>query len=228
MSTPIPIPPEPVTIDYVYDPLYRLTAADYSTGEYYHYTYDAVGNRLTEESKVKGLPSAVDYAYDEANRLISVDGVNYSWDANGNLLNDGVNDYTYDAANRLTSFTGSSGALTFSYNGLGDRLTQNEIHYTLNLNSGLTQVLSDGTNTYLYGLSRLAERGGGTNEYYLGDALGSVRQLTNNSGEVALTRRYDSYGAASQSGGFAQTEYGFTGEAADASGLIIIWDNART
>ena len=27
------------TIDYTYDPLGRLTAADYSTGDYYHYTY---------------------------------------------------------------------------------------------------------------------------------------------------------------------------------------------
>ena len=36
--------------------------------------------------------------YDDANRLSSVDGVNYSWDANGNLLNDGVNAYVYDSS----------------------------------------------------------------------------------------------------------------------------------
>ena len=36
-------------IAYDYDPLYRLTAADYNGGTtYFHYTYDAVGNRLTE------------------------------------------------------------------------------------------------------------------------------------------------------------------------------------
>ena len=33
----------PVTIDYTYDPLNRLTEANYSTGAYYHYTYDSVG-----------------------------------------------------------------------------------------------------------------------------------------------------------------------------------------
>ena len=32
-------------ISYTYDSLYRLTAADYSTGEYYAYQYDPVGNR---------------------------------------------------------------------------------------------------------------------------------------------------------------------------------------
>ncbi len=206
------------TIDYVYNPLYRLTEASYSTGDYYRYTYDSVGNRLTQQSYL----SNDTYIYDNANRLTTVNGITHTWDANGNLLNDGTNTYTYDAANRLTSLTGTSGTSTFSYNGLGDRLTQNGVQYTLDLNAGLTQVLADGTNTYLYGLARLAERGGGTNEYHLGDALGSVRQLTNTSGEVTLTRRYDPYGKASQSGGSSQTEYGFTGEAADASGLIYL------
>jgi YD repeat-containing protein len=37
------------SIAYTYDPLYRLTAADYNGGtSYFHYTYDATGNRLTE------------------------------------------------------------------------------------------------------------------------------------------------------------------------------------
>jgi hypothetical protein len=38
-----------------------------------------------------------------ANRLTDENGVPYNWDANGNLLNDGVKDYTYDSANRLIS-----------------------------------------------------------------------------------------------------------------------------
>jgi YD repeat-containing protein len=32
-------------ITYTYDHLYRLTGADYSTGETFAYAYDAVGNR---------------------------------------------------------------------------------------------------------------------------------------------------------------------------------------
>jgi hypothetical protein len=34
-----------------------------------------------------------------------VDNVNYTWDANGNLLNDGNSTYTYDPANRMTGVT---------------------------------------------------------------------------------------------------------------------------
>lgn len=104
----------PVTITYVYDPLYRLTEANYSTGDYYHYTYDAVGNRLTQTTQL----SVTSYQYDNANRLVDVNGVPYTWDNNGNastgsarrLLNDGVNTYTYDSANRLTSLSGGQSA----------------------------------------------------------------------------------------------------------------------
>jgi YD repeat-containing protein len=43
------------TITYTYDPLNRLTAADYSTGEQYAYQYDAVGNRTAYT--LTGCPS---------------------------------------------------------------------------------------------------------------------------------------------------------------------------
>jgi hypothetical protein len=38
------------TITYQYDHLYRLSNADYSTGESYAYEYDPVGNRLARSS----------------------------------------------------------------------------------------------------------------------------------------------------------------------------------
>ncbi len=82
-------------------PIYRLTAADYSNGDSYHYTYDAVGNRLTQEKSILGLLTTDTYIPDDANRLTSVNGVTYTWDANGNLLSDGIKTYTYDSANRL-------------------------------------------------------------------------------------------------------------------------------
>ena len=63
------------------DSLYCLTDADYSTGEFYHYTYDAVGNRL---QLTKDGGQVTNYVYDAANRLTSVNGVGYTWDDNGN------------------------------------------------------------------------------------------------------------------------------------------------
>jgi RHS repeat-associated protein len=218
------------TLTYTYDPLYRLTRADYSTGEYFTYTYDAVGNRLTQTICL-GTPTCSPvnstYAYDESNRLISVNGTAYTWDNNGNLLNDGTNTYAYDAANRLTSVIGGGTTSTYTYNGLGDRLSQTvnaaTTNYALDLNAGLTQVLSDGTNTYLYGAMRIGELQAGGMAYHLGDALGSVRQLVDATGAVTLARNFEPYGSTLGSAGSGSSVWQFTGEARDAStGLTFL------
>ncbi|MBI3242747.1 MAG: hypothetical protein HYZ49_10690 [Chloroflexi bacterium] len=144
--------------------MYRLTHADYYDGRSFVYTYDSVGNRLSQEVCVSaGNCVTTSYVYDIANRLISANGTAYIWDNNGNLLNDGTNEYVYDAANRLTSVTRSdqSTVSSYQYNGLGDRVSQTvngvTTNYTLDLNTGLTQVLSDGTNAYLYGNGRIGK-----------------------------------------------------------------------
>jgi len=84
-------------------------------------------------------------------------------------------------------------------------------NYTLDLNTGLTQVLNDGTNTYTYGLGRISQTNTVT-EYFLSDALGSVRQLTNASGVITYAKAYDPYGVVTSTNGASQSAYGFTGE----------------
>ena len=171
---------------------------------------------------VKGLTSNVSYQYDSANRLTTAGGQAYTFDANGNLLNDGQNTYAYDSANRLSSVSsGQSTVSSYQYSGLGDRLSQDGVNYTLDLNAELTQVLSDGTNTYTYGLGRISQTNTNT-EYFLGDALGSVRQLVNNAGEVTLTKSYDPYGNVVSSTGSGSSAYAYTGEQQDASGLTYL------
>ena len=214
-ATSTPTPPGYVTINYVYDSLYRLKEANYSNGDYYHYTYDAVGNRKSQNSFVDGLSSTIEYDYDDANRLIDVNGVTYTWDDNGNLLSDGTKTYTYDSANRLVAVSGEQVAVSYAYNGLGDRLQETTngqtTTFTMDLNTGLTQALSDGTNTYIYGNGRIAQVNTDT-DYFLGDALGSVRQLTDTSGAVTYASAYDPYGVTTQAYGASQTGYGYTGE----------------
>jgi RHS repeat-associated protein len=222
--TPTAIPSGPVTINYSYDPLNRLVAADYLTGDYYHYEYDAVGNRLEQNTLLAGVASTTTYVPDDANRLSTVNGVAYSFDANGNLLNDGVNTYTYDAVNRLKTLTGSSVSTGYAYNGLGDRLQETlngqTTTFTMDLNTGLTQALSDGTNTYIYGVGRIAQVNTGT-EYFLSDALGSVRQLADAGGVITYARAYDPYGVVTATGGTSQSAYGFTNEYT-SQGLIYL------
>jgi len=212
---------EEITIDYTYDPLNRLTAADYSDETFFHYQYDAVGNRLQLDSSQDGL---VAYQYDAANHLIEAGGVSYTWDANGNLLSDGTSTYTYNYANRLSSVTQDGVTYTYAYNGMGDRLQQSvdgvATNYTLDINAGLTQVLADGTSSYLYGRGRITQISAGVPEYFLGDALGSVRQVADPAAEAVLTQSYQPYGEVLNQYGDAATPYGFTGEWTDGTGLV--------
>ncbi len=124
--TPTPTGVEQVAIDYTYDPSYRLTRAQYAGGvaQSYAYSYDAVGNRTVQTQTITST-LITNYSYDIANRLTSVNGVTYSWDDNGNLLNDGLQAYTYDQANRLKTVTSPQSPVnSFGYIGLGDRLSQ--------------------------------------------------------------------------------------------------------
>jgi RHS repeat-associated protein len=216
-----------VTISYTYDSLYRLTDAVYSNGFEFHYTYDAVGNRLTQTTCAPSVPcGTTTYTYDAANRLISVDGVACTWDDNGNLLNDGTSTYAYDSQNRLTALTQGGHTYTFSYNGHGDRLTQSVdgvvTRYTLDLETDLTQVLSDGSYAYLYGNDRLAQANTSGTDYFLGDALGSVRQLVDGTGAVKLAKNYEPYGTVLGSTGSGVSTFGYTGESHDATGLTFL------
>ena len=57
------------TIDYTYDALCRLTAADYDSGKFFHYTYDAVGNPVSLRSRGERPPAARDARADKHLRL---------------------------------------------------------------------------------------------------------------------------------------------------------------
>ena len=96
----------------------------------------------------------------------------------------------------------------------------NTTNYTLDIAAGLTQVLSDGTSTYLYGRGRIGEEQPGGWQYPLGDALGSVRQLTDSDGYVMLVKAYEPFGSVLSTTGDAGTNYGFTGEWTDGTGLV--------
>ncbi len=214
------------TITYTYDPLYRVTKANYSLpARTITYTYDAVGNRLVQGDAGK----VTTYTYDIANRLTSAGGVAFSWDNNGNLLNDGKSTYTYDQANRLSKVVTGTQTYTMTYNGVSDRLTLSvngtQTKYANDVASGLTQVLLETTgatkNAYLYGHGHIAQQK--TNIQYFGlDGLGSVRQLYNSSGQIVSDRQFDPYGNQMSKTGVGTTNYGFTGEQSDASGLVYL------
>lgn len=96
--------------------------------------------------------------------------------------------------------------------------TVNEVttDYVLDMNARPTQVLQDGVSNYLYGINRVAEFSDTEEEeYYLADALGSVRQLADAEAALLLARSYEPYGSELEAHGSGQTDYAFTGEMYD-------------
>ena len=198
------------SISYTYDGLLRLTGAVESTGASYAYDYDLAGNRTS----VTANGSTTTTAYNAANQVAG-----WSYDAAGNLLNDGTSTSTYDALGRMTSRNGTS----YRYNGDGVLVAQtaagNATRYTQDLVSSLSMVLNDGSANYIYGHERLGAQAGGTTTWYGTDALGSVRQVLDNAGIPFGTASYDPWGMPQ---GSAISPFGFTGELQDAAGLTYL------
>ena len=118
----------------------------------------------------------------------------------------------------------------FAYNGDGVRASKTidgtTTDYVVDLAATLPVVISDTDAIYLYGLDIIAEQLAQSDRYYyLHDGLGSVRQLLDNTGQIAETYAYDPFGVP-LSGGTLPNAYRFTGEAWDAE-VALLYLRAR-
>ena len=104
-----------------YDGLNRLTSAVLPQGESLGYTYDANGNRKLETR----MSAATNYGYAiGSNRLQSLSGAtakSFTYDATGNLTDNGTATFVYDGRGRLTQ---SGGGYSYLINGLGQRVAK--------------------------------------------------------------------------------------------------------
>ncbi|MGH2454912.1 MAG: LamG-like jellyroll fold domain-containing protein [Candidatus Limnocylindria bacterium] len=197
------------------------------------YTYDPVGNRLTEATYL----GAMTYAYDDGDRLTSVTPpgqpvIVYTSDANGNSLTAGTDTFAWDAAGRLLSATVGGTTETYTYAGEGRRLSVTSGGSTTawlwDLNHGLPHLAieRDGSGVVrrsTYGLGPIATVAGGRTAYHHADGLGSLVDVTDSSGDPLAWAEYTPFGA-ERTGGLAagapDLPFGFTGEVTDPTGLV--------
>ena len=213
-----------VTTNYGYDNIYELLNATQGASTTESYTYDPVGNRLSNLS-------GSGWSNNTSNELTSRPGVSYTFDNNGNELtkvdSTGTTSYTWDYENRLTSVTlpGSGGTVSFAYDPFGRRIKK---------------VSSVGTSVYAYDGDNLVEETNATGgvlarysqglnideplamlrssatSYYQADALGSVTSLSNGAGAVAQNYTYDSFGNIIATTGSLVNSFRYTGREWDA------------
>jgi RHS repeat-associated protein len=180
-------------VAYSYDTLARLTTAATKGSTAYpawglSFSFDRYGNR-TAQTVTAGSGFSVSTPVDPTTNHINI--APYSYDANGNMTNDGNNWQTYDAANHLVSSTQSGVTSTYTYDCKSLRALKSSAGTTTVYIFSGSKVIAEyengaasnaPTREYIYsGSGLLAKIEGATTNYYLADHL-STRMTTDASG----------------------------------------------
>jgi RHS repeat-associated protein len=216
---------------YEYDPNNRLTK-----GAAISYEYDSANN----PTKI----GAGTYKYNSGNELETGPSLTYIYDELGERTKakpstGPATTYGYDQAGDLTSVErpkeGETSEIkdSYAYNGDGLRVSQTIAGTTTYMAwdnaEELPLLLSDGTNSYIYGPEGLPIEqisSGGTTSYLHHDQQGSTRLLTGSAGTVTGKCTYTPYGVPTCEGA-TTTPLGYDGQYTNSdTGLIYL--RART
>ncbi len=207
---------------YGYDQLSRLTDLTGSDGTR-SYAYEAVGNRTSATIGGTNTTST----YDAADRITAAGTTSITVDDAGNTTAKGSDSFAYDQANRMVSASVGTTTETYTYDGDGVRFSsqvsgQSTVRYVSDPAGSLPRTIDDGTRKYVWGLGLAFNITGSTLEVYHVDRLGSVRMMTDDTGAVTDTYRYDESGVPTVSSGTSVQPFRFTGEPLDATGLTYL------
>jgi RHS repeat-associated protein len=225
--------PNGIEQQYGYDVAGQTTSISYEDGATtmgeIDYAYDANGREEAMWGSYArlALPEALNTAeYDADNQLVKREGVEASYDKDGNLLSDGANEYTWNAKGQLTGISGESSA-SFGYDPFGRRTSKTIAGTT-------TELLFDGANVALEAeegeISAVSLAGlqadqlfarttaSGTDSY-LTDRLGSTIAVADEAGEVTTSYTYEPFGQPTAAGEPSDNPYQFTGRENDGTGF---------
>ena len=202
-----------------YDDKDRITSTSYA-GKTYNYTYDT-DSQLTG---VTGNNYTASYAYDSRgnitsktvndettsftyansgwkDQLISVNGTELTYDANGNVLTYGDREYTWNTGRNLASITDGDNTYSYKYNEDGIRTSKTVSGVTTyyNTNNGVILSQTDGTNNWYFQYDTNGTPLGfiynGTQYFYMINQMGDVIAITDTAGTVVANYEYDAWGA---------------------------------
>jgi RHS repeat-associated protein len=211
---------------------------------FFHYTYDAKGNRLTMTTAA----GVTRYDYDPLNQLTGVTypggrHVTYAYDADGNrtnrhsTLNPQLStSYFYDTENRLVRVsTPTNGVFQYTYDALGNRtavvhdgVTNRFLHDPVGLVDVAAEYDATGAlvSRYDHGIGLVSRTdGAGNSAFYSFDALGNTRELTGDAGSLLHSYDYDAFGAATVANEAVANSYRFVGRygvTAEAADLTLM------
>lgn len=202
---------------YQYDSLYRVTQTKYGVADpdkevtqpgsqqatkQTNFKLDGVANRVT----VQDDTTPITYQLNALNQYTKVGTTNYTYDTNGNRLDDGTKLYAYNFENKLIRVTDKATQkvlATYQYDALGRRIKSQT-------GGATTRFVYDGSRvieerdaqdkivvSYIHGAGvdeRIAMVRGTKTYTYHHNALGSVVAISNESGALVERYRYDVFG----------------------------------
>src|SRR5271156_5963261 len=217
--------PEPsgTASNFTYDPIYELTQVTQGASTTESYTFDPVGNRL---SNLAGSG----WSYNSSNELGSRTGYTYTYDNNGNTATEvnssGTTTFAWDYENRLTSVTlpGSGGTVTFKYDPFGRRIYKSSSTatsvYAYDGDNLIEETNSTGAVVARYEQTQnidepLAMLRSSATSYFHADGHGSITSLSNAAGTIANAYTYDSFGKLTASTGSLVNPFQYTARESD-------------
>ncbi len=214
---------------------YKLGPLGGTTSKQNTYSYDKVGNRTSVD--LNG--TTTNYTTNSLNQLTTSNNgsqnVNFTYDNNGNLTYDGFFFKIYDAEKRLVKDSSSPvNVITYRYDALGRRVQKSfngiSVKYTY---AGISQIEQRDSTTgkvqtrtvFNNFLTPVVNEYNNKKYYYHQNDLNSVEAITNSSGSLTETYRYDPYGMqtiydASNTvitSSLAGNRFGFTGQEHDSA-----------
>jgi len=222
---------------YQYDDLYRLKLETISNelGPVYEksFEYDPMGNRLNQTTTGEGA-AVVDYTYDNRDRLLTENATTYGWDDNGNLTSkSGEAVYVWDFENRLVRVEKTDGTVvTHAYDADGNRVRTavtpptgppQVTDFLVDTTGSLSHVVAetDGSANFLALYVRLSEQ-----RFYHPDGLGSIRFLSDGSGNVTDSYEFGAFGEQLDHVGTDHQPYQFAGEPYETN-IAFYYNRAR-
>jgi RHS repeat-associated protein len=198
------------SISYTYDEINRLATAATSGPDWgLSWSYDRYGNRLSQ-NVTKGTAPSNSLSINSTNNRVST----WTYDAVGNVTNDGRNTYAYDAENRVISI--NNGATTYTYGAGSSRLTKTTGGTTTRYYFGVAEKTNSSWTKIQVGIpAGTVEWDNGTILFKSNDHLGTPRIITNASGALIGQTDLFPYGEVWSETG-TQTKYKFSGKERDA------------
>ena len=187
------------TVNYTYDADSQLTGAS-GDGYSASYSYDSRGN-ITNKT-VNGTETTFTYANSGwKDQLVSVNGTELTYDANGNVLTYGNKEYTWNTGRNLASITDGENNYSYTYDEEGIRTskTVNGVTTYYHTKDGVIVSQSDGTNTMYFQYDAKGVPFGciynGTQYFYITNQMGDVVGITDSTGTIIAQYEYDEWGS---------------------------------